>query len=534
MFSKKIIGIDIGAKYIKIALVKKSKRKHEVIRTLTVYTPSDGVVDGEIRDVDTVTARIRSALRDLKFKASELYFTINAASVVTREVKLPALKDSEIDPAVEFELSQSFPGIIQSHTISTRIYSEPGMPVEGTAVFCPNKVLNDFVEVARGLLIPLKGIDFNANALAKVVHHYLPPERKHETFLIVDIGYTMSQVSLISDGKLILSRNISSGIARYDNLIVNRVGVTPDQAVRARQNNKYDIFDLGREDIDNFINVAFSSVAGQIRSILDYYRYNTTSDESKISGIFLFTNRGLDSLLAEYLSQAAELPVEFVELKKTKRKRSESSELNSSVAAAIGATMTPTVGQRDINLLPKLKEIREATLRRIKLTRVAALIAAVALLSLAIYGFLVLRQYGVTADTMSVQEEIIKYSSINETKNRLRQATALLASAESVLEKYNSDDIPGTWIFDLVSTAMPESVFAVSYSQTEDGKVNISGVSKNLTDLPDFVYNLKQSGKVEKAVLSNIVSREAEDGSIIDYNFTIEIIPKKAGAENEG
>ncbi len=531
MASKKVIGIDIGSKYIKIAFVKRSRKKHEVVRTLTVYTPSDGVVDGEIRNVDTVTARIRSALHDLKFKASELYFSINAASVVTREIKLPALKDSEIDPAVEFELSQSFPGIIQSHTISTRIYSEPGMPVEGTAVFCPNKVLNDFVEVARGLLIPLRGIDFNANALVKVVHHYLPPERKQETFLMVDIGYTMSQVSLISEGKLILSRNISSGIARYDNLIANRVGITLDQAVRARQNNKYDIYDLDREDIDNFLNVAFSSVAGQIRSILDYFKYNRTSDESKISSIFLFTGRGIDSLLAEYLGQVAELPVEFIKLR---RRRSSLPEIDPSVAAAIGATMTPTVGQRDINLLPKLKEIREATLRRIKLTRVAALFAVVALLSLAIYGFLVLRQYGVTADTMSVQEEIIKYSSINETKNRLRQANALLASAESVLEKYNSDVIPGTWIFDLINTAMPESVFAVSYSQTEDGKVNISGVSKNLTDLPDFVYNLKQSGKVEKAVLSAIISREAEDGSVLDYNFTIEIIPMKAGAENEG
>jgi len=529
MFSKKIIGIDIGAKYIKMALVKKSKRKHEVIRTLTVYTPSDGVVDGEIRDVDTVTARIRSTLRDLKFKASELYFTVNAASAVTREIKLPALKDSEIDPAVEFELSQSFPGIIQSHTISTRIYSEPGAPVEGTAVFCPNKVLNDFVEVARGLLIPLRGIDFNANALAKVVHHYLPPERKHETFLLVDIGYTMSQVSLISEGKLILSRNISSGIARYDNLIVNRVGVTPDQAVRARQNNKYDIFDLGKEDIDNFINVAFSSVAGQIRSILDYFKYNRTSDESKISSIFLFTGRGIDSLLAEYLNQVAELPVEFIKLK---LKRS-TTDIDLSVAAAIGATMTPTVGQRDINLLPRFKEIREATLRRIKLTRVAVLLVAVALLSLAIYGFLVLRQYGVKADAMSVQEEIIKYSSINRTKSRLEQAKALLASAERVQEKYNADDIPGTWIFDLINTAMPESVFAVSYSQSDEGRVFITGVSKNLTALPDFVYNLNQSGKVEKAVLSSIISREAEDGTILDYNFTIEIIPGKAGIVNE-
>ena len=37
-----------------------------------------------------------------------------------------------------------------------------------------------------------------------------------------------------------------------------------------------------QEDIDNFLNGP-SSVAGQIRSIPDYFRYNRTSDESKIS-----------------------------------------------------------------------------------------------------------------------------------------------------------------------------------------------------------------------------------------------------------
>lgn len=530
MATKKIIGIDIGSKYIKIAFAKRSRKKHEVVRTVFVSTPADSVVDGEIRNTDTLTARIRGALLEYKYKATELYFSINANSVVTREIKLPALKEKEIDPAIEFELTQSFPGIIQSHTISTRIYSEPGMPVEGTAVFCPNKVLNSFAEVAKGLLIPLKGIDVNANALTKVVYSYLPPERRNETLLIVDVGNTMSQVSLISAGKLLLSRQITSGIARFDNLVANRVGIAPDQAVRARQNNKYDIYDLDREDIDNFLNVAFSSVAGQIRSILDYFRYNRTSDESKISSIFLFTGRGIDSLLAEYLSQVAELPVETIKLR---RRRSSLPEIDPSVAAAIGATMTPTVGQRDINLLPKLKEIREATLRRIKLTRVAALFAVVALLSLAVYGFLVIRRYWVTAETMSVQEEIIRYSSINRTKSRLEQARALLASAENVLEKYDSGVIPGTWVFDLVSAAMPESVFAVSYTQTDDGRVNITGVSKNLTALPDFVYNLKQSGKVEKAVLSAIISRESEDGTILDYSFTIEITPKKAGAGNE-
>ena len=46
MFTRKVIGIDIGSKYIKIALVKKGRKKHEVVKTICVSTPGDSVVDG--------------------------------------------------------------------------------------------------------------------------------------------------------------------------------------------------------------------------------------------------------------------------------------------------------------------------------------------------------------------------------------------------------------------------------------------------------------------------------------------------------
>ena len=58
--------------------------------------------------------------------------------------------------------------------------------------------------------------------------------------------------------------------------------------------------------------------------------------------------------------------------------------------------MIPTAGQRDINLLPKLKKSGSDP-EEIKLTRVAALFAVVALLSLAVYGP-VIRRYWVTAE----------------------------------------------------------------------------------------------------------------------------------------
>lgn len=529
MATKKVIGIDIGSKYIKIALVKKGGKKHEVVKTLYVSTPSDSVVDGEIRNVDTVTARIRGALFEQKFKATELYFSINSNSIVTREIKLPILKDKEIDPAIEFELMQSFPGIIQSHTISSRIYSEPGMPVEGIAAFCPNKVLNDFTEVAKGLLIPLKGIDINANALTKVVYHYLPQERRNNTYLMVDIGYSMSQVNLISGGRLILSRQIANGIVRFDNLVSNRIGIPLDQAVRARQNNKYDIYNLDKEDIDGFINVAFSSVADQIRSIIDYYRYNK-SDEGNISGILIFTGRGLENGLSEFFNKTFDLPTEVI---KVRIKGTEYPDSDAMAAAAIGATMASPVGRKDINLLPKLKEIREATLRRVKLTRVAALIVALGVLSFVAYGYLEYLRYRVAADVMSAQQEIIQYSSINDTKNKLAYYNSLLASAEGVLNNYNASVISGTGLFDTINKAMPETIFAVTYALSDEGKINISGVSRQRTDISDFIYNLKQSDMIEKAVLASIISRSSDNSGPIDYNFVVEVTIKKAGAVNE-
>ncbi len=529
MATKRVLGIDIGSKYIKIAMIKKSGKKHEVVKTLYVSTPSDSVVDGEIRNVDTVTARIRGALFEQKFKATELYFSINSHNVVTREIKLPILKDREIDPAIEFELTQSFPGITQSHTISSRIYSEPGMPVAGITAFCPNKVLNDFVEVAKGLLIPLKGIDINANALTKVVHSYLPAEQKQETLLIVDIGYTTSQVNLVSEGKLLISRNISNGIARFDNLVANRIGIALEQAVRARQNNKYDIYNLEKEDVDGFINVAFSSVAEQIRSIIDYYKYNK-SEDNKISGILLFTGRGLETGLTEYFGQIAELPVETIRLKV---RGSEYPDSDAMAVSAIGATMTATAGRKDINLLPRLKEIREATLRRIKLTRVVALIIVLGVLSLAVYGYFVYLRYSVSAEVMKTQEEIIRYSAINETKNKLEDASNLLASAEAVLERYNAGVISGTGLLDTVNKAMPDAIFATSFGLTELGDVSLTGISRDRSSLSDFIYNLKQTGQVESVALSGVAGRLAENGSAIDYNFTLEIKLIKAGAVNE-
>ncbi|NLK87551.1 MAG: pilus assembly protein PilM [Clostridiaceae bacterium] len=522
--AKNVLGLDIGSKYIKMAFIKQGK-KDTVLQTIYASTPSDSVANGEIKNLDTVTARVRSALFDYKFKPAELHISINSQNVVVRDIKLPILKEKEIEPAIEFELMQSFPGIVQTHTISSKIYSDPGMPVEGLTVFCPNKILSDFAEVAKGLMIPLKSIDINANALTKAACYFMPAEQRKQTLVFVDIGYTMSQVNLVSDGKLILSRHIPSGIVRFDNMVANRIGMSLDQAERARQNNKYDIYNLDKEDIDGFLKIAFSAVEDQIRQIIDYYKYSG-SEETQISGIVLFTGRGLFSSLSEHLGTSFDLPVTTV---KPEVKSPSDNEMDAMAMAAIGAALSPQPGKRDINLMPKLKEIREAGIKRVKLTRLVAVILVLAFVGLAAYTAFRFLKMGTDSMITSTKNEIITYSIINETKDKLANKQNELASVNTKLAEYEQNIIINTEFLDIISQSMPDVVFASSYSISDEGTVSITGVAKDRPSLVDFIYTLRQNSKIESVVLSNITARLDNDANIIDHNFAIDIKIKKAG-----
>ncbi len=525
--AKNVLGLDIGSKYIKMAFIRQGK-KDVVLRTIYVATPTDSVVDGEIKNVGTVAARIRSALFDYKFKPSELYISINSHNVVVREIKLPILKEKEIDPAIEFELMQSFPGIVQTHTISSKIYSEPGMPVEGITAFCPNKILSDYAEVAKGLIIPLKGIDINANALTKATQLFMPPEKRKETVIVVDIGYTMCQVNLVSADKLILSRQISSGIVRFDNLVANRIGMSLDQAERARQNNKYDIYNLDKEDIDGFIRIAFSSVEDQIRQIIDYYRYNNKSEEAKITGILLFSGRGLDTSLSEYFGESFNLPVSSI---KPTIKDPSPDETDVMAMAAIGAALSQKPGQKDINLMPKLKEIREAGLKRIKLTRALAVVLVLGALGIGVYTYLEVMRRFITSETAVIQSDIVQYSVINEVKNKVQTSKDNLASAKAVLESYNANLIINTSIMDVIGKCMPDSIFIDSYS-LDGNAIIMTGITLDRQSLADFIYSLRQSELFDSVIVASIQSR-SNDMVISDYNFSIEIRIKGQVSNNE-
>ncbi len=521
MFEKKVLGLDIGSRYIKMALVKQGK-KPVVLKTILAATPENCVSDGELRSIETTAARIKAILKENKITPSELCISINSINAVVREMKLPALKSSEIAPAVEFELAQSFPGILQTHTISSKVYSGPNQPVEGISAFCPNKILDGYVELAKQIGIPLKSLDINANALAKAYSRFVPQQNETETLMIVDIGYTTSQVNLVNSGKLVLSRQIASGLIGLDNMVANRVGITLEQAERARLNQKYEVYNLGKEDIEGFTQIAFSMVVEQIRQTVDYYRYNQT--KANVSGILLTGGGSLYTGMVDYLKATFNLPVSVAD---PLIKDTTNAKFISTLLSAVGAAMSEKDGVTDINLIPRLREIKAATGKTVKMTTGVAIVAAIAVLGVAAYTYMNMTASYYEAEEAMYQNEIKKYSSINDTKTKLKARQDKLTNLTAALEQYDNQLVFNTALFNSIGEVMPNAVFSVNYSFMNENSISISGISQDRVSIADFIYSLKQLAGVDSAVISSVSTRNGEDGNPIDYNFALEIKLKR-------
>jgi len=272
----KVLGIDIGTRLTKFALLKQGT-KPEIKAWGIVPTPPGSVSDGLIRDKQAVLDMLKSAISEYKLMAKRVALTLHSSSIMLRELNLSALNDDEIEPAVQFELAQSFPDMQQTHSTAFKIYTRTSEFLNGISTSCPKEIVNSHVELFEDSGLNLKYVDVNANSLAKAYNCFVHPPLTGDSVLLVDLSYTMSQVNVLVDGKLFLSRSVQGGGAFVDSLIVNRFEITMEESESARQSG-YKSLSISQDELDSCLRLGYSSVEEQIRQTMDYIRYSKLQD----------------------------------------------------------------------------------------------------------------------------------------------------------------------------------------------------------------------------------------------------------------
>ena len=308
MASDKILGLDIGVKNIKIALLKNGK-KPEIDEAVMLSTPLGAIADGEIANMDAVAAVIKKAVSQNKLNARKLAISINSLHTVTREIRLPVLKESEILPAVEFELLQSFPGISQTHYLSFKTYETTKDGIRGIVSCCPIKVVDKYTELGGEIGIPLKYIDVSSNSVSKAFYTFSAEVDPKATALIVDIGHELSSVSVVMGGRLVLSRSIGCGGSVIDGMVAERYGKM-NNAAEADKLKRYPGYNFSNEDMNLLLRTGYAAVEEQIRQTLNFY--DSSKYKEPITRIILIGGGSHFPGLEYYYSDMFRMPVSIV------------------------------------------------------------------------------------------------------------------------------------------------------------------------------------------------------------------------------
>lgn len=218
--SQRMLSMDFGSKNIKIVdgIFKKGKLKIE--KAYLLELPEHLYEDGYIKNEDILKQIIDSFLRLNNIKIKNTTAVINSLDILTRDIIIPNVKDSEISGILKYKISDYIPLDPKQYIIQ---YINKGIIVKDGnemirlfIIAMPRIIVDQHFNLLKNLGLKPKVLDYQANAIKKllslneIVNSNIMVEKK--TIASIDIGFFSTKLSILQNINMEIGRVIPLGL----------------------------------------------------------------------------------------------------------------------------------------------------------------------------------------------------------------------------------------------------------------------------------------------------------------------------------
>lgn len=193
---KKLIGIDIGSKNIKVVEIKREKGENLELLNYGIATLSDAsaraINNQELADI------IRGLLKKSNIETKDAAFSLPAYATFLTLVDLPKMTDEQLNEAVQFEAKKYIPIPLEQVTLG---WSRSEDKILLIAV--PKDLSRRYAQLATMAGLDLKVLEAETFSLARAL-----ARQEKELVVLIDVGALSANVSLIRKGNIIFNRTI--------------------------------------------------------------------------------------------------------------------------------------------------------------------------------------------------------------------------------------------------------------------------------------------------------------------------------------
>ena len=237
-----LLGIDISSTSVKLLELSRSGGRYKVEAYAVEPLPPNAVVEKNIAEIEGVGQALTRLLGKARASTKSAAVAVAGSAVITKTIEMDAgLSEDELENQLKIEADQYIPYPLEEVAID--------FEVQGPALRNPERVevllaacRKENVEVREAALalagLTAKVVDVEAYALERaysLLESRLAAGRDELTVAVVDIGATMTTLSVLHGGKTIYIREQLFGGKQLTEEIQRRYGLSFEEAGRAKK-----------------------------------------------------------------------------------------------------------------------------------------------------------------------------------------------------------------------------------------------------------------------------------------------------------
>lgn len=203
--AKKVISIEAGIQWTKVALVDYRKKNPPVHEAFAFRTPEHAVEDGYIRDKDSLARALKEELVRRQIVEKDVVFTLSSSKVVTREVVIPYVKDNKIKGIIDAQSRDYFPMDISGYTISYSkmdvVEDDGKKQLKLLLVAIPDNLLGNYVSFAQLAGLKAETFDYIGNGCIQLMCDSFV-----DNAMIIQLEEQATVISILENKKLAFQR----------------------------------------------------------------------------------------------------------------------------------------------------------------------------------------------------------------------------------------------------------------------------------------------------------------------------------------
>ncbi|WP_404368271.1 pilus assembly protein PilM [Marinobacter sp.] len=245
LFGKKsnaVLGVDVSSSSVKLLELSKQGERYRVESYAVEPLPPNAVVEKNITDVEAVGEALKRVAGKARTGVKQAAVAVSGSAVITKLIQMNSgLNEFEMEDQITLEADQYIPYPLDEVAIDFEVQGPSDANPDQVDVLLAacRKENVDIREDALGIAgLTAKIVDVEAYALERafsLIEPQLDAQGEELIVAIVDIGATMTTLSVLAEGETVYTREQIFGGKQLTEEIQRRYGLSLEEAGLAKK-----------------------------------------------------------------------------------------------------------------------------------------------------------------------------------------------------------------------------------------------------------------------------------------------------------